>query len=224
MKYVIVWLALLPVSAESLHYNINWPSGLSLGEATLQSSHTQAADKSPEKWSFSLEIDASVPGFTIRDNDKSSASADLCATELDKSFTHGKRKGEERVTFDQEKGSATRETVVSGGGKSDFSIPSCARDALTFIQFARRELAQGRLAPQQQVVFGALYNVRMEFMGTQSIKVNDQKLDADRIVATVKGPSSELTVEIFFSRDAARTPLLAKVPLSLGTFSIELAP
>jgi hypothetical protein len=224
MKYFLVFLTLIPASAESLHYNINWPSGLSLGEATLQASHTQTADKTPEKWSFGLDIDASVPGFAVRDHYQANASGDLCSAQLEKSFTHGKRKGEERITFDQQKNSATRETTSSGGGKSDFSISSCARDALTFIQFARRELAQGRLAPQQQVVFGAVYQVRIEYTGSQSIKINDQKVDADRIVATIKGPSSDLTVELFFSRDGARTPLMAKIPLSLGTFSVELAP
>jgi hypothetical protein len=188
----------------------------------LQSSHTQAADQSPEKWSFALDIDASVPGFAIRDNYKSTAGPDLCSAQLDKSFTHGSHKAQEHITFDQHNNSATRET--SGGGKTDISTSSCARDALTFIQFARRELAQGRLAPSQQVVFGAIYQVRIEFTGVQSIKVNDQKIDADRILATIKGPSSDLTIELFFSHDAARTPLLAKVPLALGTFSVELAP
>jgi hypothetical protein len=222
MKYFLVCLAVLPVSAESLHYTINWPSGLSLGEATLQASHAQAEDKSPEKWSFSLDIDASVPGFAIRDGYKSSASSDLCAVQLDKTFTHGSHKGEEHITFDQKANQATRQT--SGGGKNDFSIPSCARDALTFLQFARRELAQGRLVPSQPVVFGALYQVRMEFAGSQSIKINDKMMDADRIVTTIKGPSSDLTVEIFFSHDAARTPVMARLPLALGTFSVELAP
>jgi hypothetical protein len=28
---------------------------------------------------------------------------------------------------------------------------------------------------------------------------------------------------MFFARDAARTPLIIRVPLSLGTFSLELA-
>jgi hypothetical protein len=27
---------------------------------------------------------------------------------------------------------------------------------------------------------------------------------------------------MFFARDAARTPVLAKIPLALGTFSVEL--
>ncbi len=34
----------------------------------------------------------------------------------------------------------------------------------------------------------------------------------------------DLTVEIFFARDAARTPVLARIPLPLGTFTVELQP
>ena len=215
MKYFAFLLCILPVSAESLRYTINWASGLSLGEATLR------ADKGKEAWDFEVTMDASIPGFALRDRYHSGATLDLCSLQLEKSFTHGNRKGDEKVTFDQQNHTASRETQ-NGGGKSDLSIPSCAKDALTFMQFARSELAQGRLAPQQTVVFGAIYNVRIEFKGAQKIKVGDQAADADRIVATIKGPTTDLTVEIFFARDAARTPLLARIPLALGTFTVEL--
>jgi len=215
MKYLALLLCVLPVSAESLRYSINWASGLSLGEATLR------ADKGKEAWDFEVTMDASIPGFALRDRYHSGATLDLCSLQLEKSFTHGNRKADEKIIFDQQNHTASRETQ-NGGGKSEVSIPSCAKDALTFMQFARSELAQGRLAPQQQVVFGALYNVRIEYTGAQRIKVGDQAADADRILATIKGPLTDLTVEIFFARDAVRTPLLARIPLALGTFTVEL--
>jgi|ERR1035437_9231346 hypothetical protein len=215
MKYFAFLLCVLPVSAESLRYSINWASGLSLGEATLR------ADKGKEAWDFEVTMDASIPGFALRDRYHSGATLDLCSLQLEKSFTHGNRKADEKITFDQQNHTASRETQ-NGGGKSDLSVSTCAKDALTFMQFARSELAQGRLAPQQTVVFGAIYNVRIEYTGAQRIKVGDQAADADRILATIKGPTTDLTVEIFFARDAARTPLLARIPLSLGTFTVEL--
>lgn len=215
MKCFLFFLCLVPLSAESLRYSINWASGLSLGEATLR------ADKGKQRWDFEVTLDASIPGFALRDDYRSSATPDLCSLELDKTFAHGPRKGDETVTFDQQNHTATRETL-NGGGKADLSISACAKDALTFMQFARNELAQGRLAPQQPVDFGALYNVRIVFTGAQKIKLGDQPVDADRILATVKGPTTELTVEIFFARDAVRTPLLARIPLSLGSFTVEL--
>jgi hypothetical protein len=224
MKFLSVAIFLLiPVSAESLHYNINWPSGLSLGEATLRSdSLKDTAGKGAAHWEFAIDLDASVPGFSVRDHYQSTADGDLCSAQLDKSYTHGKRKADERIRFDQDKHTATRETL-NGGGKTDVSISSCARDPLAFIQFARRELAQGRLVPQQPVVFGAMYQVRIEYTGAQTIRLGEEKVDADRILGTIKGPVTELTVEIFFSHDAARVPLLAKIPLALGVFTVELA-
>jgi hypothetical protein len=217
MKYLLVSLLLFPISApaESLRYSINWASGLSLGEATLR------ADKGKEAWDFEVTMDASIPGFALRDHYESNATLDLCSLQLDKTFTHGNRKADEKETFDQQNHTVERKTK-NGGGKSEISVSSCAKDALTFMQFARRELAQGRLAPQQTVIFGAGYNVRVEFTGTQKIKVGDQPADADRILATIKGPTTDLTVEIFFARDAARTPLLARIPLALGAFTVEL--
>jgi hypothetical protein len=218
MKQILFFLA-VSASAESLHYTINWPSGLSLGEAILRSD--RVGEKGSERWEFALDIDASVPGFVVRDQYKSHGGADFCSAELEKHYTHGKRKSDERITFDQQKHTATRQTL-NGGGKSEISVPPCARDPLAFIQFARRELAMGRLAPQQQVVFGAIYQVRIEYTGAQTIKIADQRMESDRILASIKGPSTDLTVEMFFSRDSARVPLMAKVPLSLGVFSVEL--
>jgi hypothetical protein len=215
MKYFLLFLCCLSVPAESLRYSINWASGLSLGEATLR------ADKGKEAWDFEVTMDASIPGFALRDDYHSAATLDLCSLELDKSFTHGAKKADEKITFDQQNHSASRQTQ-NGGGKTDLSISSCAKDALSFMQFARNELAQGRLAPQQMVDFGSLYNVRIEYTGPQKIKYSDQTADADRILATIKGPTTDVTVEIFFARDAARTPLLARIPLALGSFTVEL--
>jgi len=61
MKYLTFLVCLLPVSAESLRYSINWASGLSLGEATLR------ADKGKEAWDFEVTMDASIPGFALRE-------------------------------------------------------------------------------------------------------------------------------------------------------------
>jgi hypothetical protein len=217
MKCCILPFLIFSVStfAESLHYTINWPSGLSLGEATIDTAHAKDGN-----WDVSLDIDASIPGFAVRDHYHAQSNSDLCSSTFDKKFVHGNHKNEEHTTFDQSSHTATRQTV--GGGKSDISLSDCGRDALTFLQFARNELAQGRLVPQQAVVFGAAYDVRLEFTGTQNIRVGEQKAEADRIVATLRGPSSDLTVEVFFSHDKAHVPLLAKIPMSLGTFSVEL--
>jgi len=86
----------------------------------------------------------------------------------------------------------------------------------------RHELGQGRLPAAQTVYFGAPYQVRLEFAGTQAIRMGDKNVEADRLKASAKGPSSEISFEIFFLKDTGRTPALVRVPLSLATFTMEL--
>lgn len=202
---------------EVLRYSINWPSGLSLGESQLRS--TPNADGG---WSFEFTIDAAIPGFKITDRFTSTATSELCTAALEKEYAHGRRSAKEKTEIDQSKRSATRETLVSGGGKSEFSTPECARDLLAFVQFVRRELANGRVAPGQTLVFGAKYDVRLNYSGVQRVTANGEPVEADRMAATVKGPATDITFDIFFARDAARTPVLVRLPLELGVFAMEL--
>ena len=84
-------------------------------------------------------------------------------------------------------------------------------------------MGQGRVPAAQQAIFGAAYSVRMDYTGPQTIAVGDKKpAVTDRLVVSVKGPKADFTFEIFYARDAARTPLAIKVPLPLGTLSVEL--
>lgn len=205
---------------EQLHYNINWPSGLSLGEAQLRSTREKPTPKSEERYTFEFSLDAGIPGFHVTDRYRSEASKDFCSLSFDKNLVHGKKKTDEKETFDPEKATATRET--KDGGKSDLSTPACAKDALDFLYFVRRELAQGRLPPRQQVFFGAAYDVRLEFAGTQMIKLGDNSVEADRLNGSLKGPQSDASFELYFLKDAPRTLALVRVPLEVGTFSMEL--
>jgi Protein of unknown function (DUF3108). len=175
--------------AESLRYSVNWPSGLSLGEATL------TASREGEGWKFSFAVEAAVPGFPVEESAKSRASAAYCSIELDKNSVRGKRKSEERTEFDQKKLTATRSTAK--GGKTDLSLQQCAKDALTYFFFVRRELAQGRLVPRQKAYYGAAYDVRTDFMGTQAIRIAEGSVQADKLVGTIKGPASELRWKCF---------------------------
>ena len=205
---------------EQLRYSINWPSGLSLGEAELGSSRAGAAADAAPGLRLEFNLDAGVPGFSVSDRYRSQSSADFCSVEFQRTATHGPRKMDEKTTFDQQAGTATRET--KGGGKSELKTPACGKDALSFLYFVRRELSQGRIPPPQTVFFGAPYEVHLAFVGTQSIKLADKQVDADRVTASVKGSASEITFDVFFLKDASRTPALVRVPLALGTFSMEL--
>jgi len=207
-------------SGEQLRYSVNWPSGLALGEFDLSASRSGADTGQAARLSVSASLDASIPGYQMSDKYKSEATGAYCSTRLEKSVHHGSRASEETDTFDLANGTLTRQT--KDGGKSDLSVSKCPMDALAFIYFLRNELANGRLPQPQDVYFGAPYHVRLDFGGAQKIKAGGQMVDADRITAAVRGPASDFTVEIFFAHDAVRTPVLIRVPVSVGTISAEL--
>lgn len=206
---------------ETLRYSINWPSGLSLGEAALQSHPAAQGKDAPSNREHSFVLDASIPGFAVADRYRSLATSGQCSIEFEKSIQHGQRKTSETTTFKPAEGIATRET--KDGGKTDFQIAGCAKDGLAFLFWLRSELAQGRLpAGNQKIFFGAPYEISVQFGGKQDITVSDHKIPADRLVAKLKGPASETSFEMFFSDDAAKRLLMVRVPLAIGSFSMEL--
>lgn len=205
-----------PFEGETLRYSINWPSGLSLGEAQLSSSRS-ASDGS---YHFSMTADATFPGVPLTAAAKSDANGQFCALSLEKSSSLGAKKTNERTTFNPQANTATRTTEK--GGKSEFNISPCSKDALSFLYFARNELIQGRVPQAQKVYYGAAYQARLEFKGTNTVPVSGTNTEADHLLAHIKGPVTEIDVDIFFARDAVRTPVLIRIPLSIGTFSLEL--
>ncbi len=209
-----------PFSAqESLRYTVKWPSGVDLGEATMTAQRTESG------WSFSASATAVLPGFAFKDHFRSQVTGlDLCSSQFERDTGHGNKNTRERTTFDQRNRTARRVTVYpENGGETKLDLPACARDALAFIYYARREMGQGRVAPQQSVYFGSSYSVRMNYTGEQTIALKGKSEVTDRVMVYVKGPKSDFNFEIYFARDAARTPLTIKIPLSMATFSMELA-
>ncbi len=209
--------AIPPNGGEQFHYSINWPTGLSLGEAMLSGSRGQTAGAA-EKLTFQFHLDAAVPGFQVTDTYRSVASPAYCSAEFDKTYQHGPKHVDEKETFTG--GSAKRET--KGGGESDFDTRACPKDALTYLAFLRDELSHGRLPQEETVYYGAPYRLRIEFKDTEPIDLGGKKVDADRLQATVRGDSAGVTFDVFFLKDAARTLALVRVPLSMGTFSMVL--
>ena len=208
------------VPNEQLTYSINWPSGLNLGESRLHGALLPASEGTKEHMSFGFDLDAAVPGFSVTDKFTASAGGDFCSTEFEKNTRHGQKRAEEKTTFHPQASTATRET--KGGGHTKLDTGSCAKDALTYLYYVRHELSQGRLPQPATVYFGAPYQVRLEFVGTEGIRLGDQQVQADHLTGTVKGQSADAHFDIYFLKDASRTPALVKVPFSLGTFSMEL--
>jgi hypothetical protein len=214
-RVVKVQNASAAATKETLRYDVNWPSGLSLGEVTLQS--TQSA----EGLLASFALQASVPGFTVEEKANTKSNASLCSMEFEKTFLRGKRQGSETTTFEPGKLSAKRST--KGGGTSEINVPQCPRDALTYLYHVRKELAAGRLPQMQKVFYGAGYDATIQFSGVERVQVGGESVEAEKLLLTLKGPASENTAELFFARDAVRTPVLIRVPLAMGKFSMELS-
>jgi hypothetical protein len=199
---------------ETLHYNVNWPSGLNLGEATL------SASSSRDAMHFQFDVDAEVPGFAVNDRFRSAASGSFCSAEFQKNTSHGSKKADDKETFDPNTGTVTR---GSGSGQSEINSNACGKDALAFLYFVRQELSQGRLPPRETVFFGAPYEIQLDLAGTESVKIGNKPVDTEHVKASVTGPSSSIHFDLFFLKDPARTLALVRVPFAMGTFSMELA-
>ncbi len=204
---------------ESVRYSVNWPTGVSLGEATLVASSSAGSSGQPGHMHFVFDLDAGAPAFTVSDRYTSDAAGAFCSSEFEKSISHGSKKADDKETFDSTNGTVTR---GSGSGQSQMSGSTCSKDALTFLYFLREELSQGRIPSGETIYFGAPYQVQLSSAGTESLKIGNASVDADRISATVTGPSSNISFEMVFLKDPARTLAAVRVPLALGKFSMEL--
>ena len=202
-------------NGETLRYEVVWPTGLSLGEAEFRAVSSQAG------WKFRAELTASLPNFEVLDEYAAVADHALCSQQLKKDSLHGAKQAHELIEFDQKAQTIRRESV-GGGGVSEAQVPPCARDALTALYALRRDLAGGRIPPPDDLVFGSIYGVTVTYAETRHIEVAGESREADRLLVDIAGPEASHHFEIFFGKDAARTPLLVKVPFSLGVFSLKL--
>jgi len=211
IKYALLLFLFSPLEAESLRYTLKWPSGLSLGEATLSTSLTAQGTAS------SLDLDASLPAYTIQDRYSSSTSAQSCTIQFTREAIHGSKKINERIIVSPE-GKITRETA-NGGGVTEIPTVRCPHDALALLVALRRNYAQ----PAQSVLFGQGYPVRFEAATTETIALNDVPTAADKLICILTLPKTgDYRLELYFLKDRTHTPALIKAPFALGTFSMEL--
>ena len=84
---------------------------------------------------------------------------------------------------------------------------------------AQRHIIDARLAKSDQdIKHGRVYGP----FDTHAEFIASLHKEADKLLVTAKGPASEINFEVYFLKDAARTPALVRVPLSLGAFTMEL--
>lgn len=208
--FVFANLFFTSLSAESLRYNLKWPSGLTLGEANLTGELTSRGSNQ------TFDLDASLPAYTLHDRYTSSTSAQSCTIQFTRESQHGNRKTNERTAVSPE-GPITRETI--GGGKAEISVSVCPHDPLALLAALRKNLAQ----PAQSVLFGSGYPVRFEAAGPATISLNDKPTATEKVICILTLPKTgDYRLELFLLKDQARTPALIRAPFALGTFSMEL--
>ena len=168
---------------EQLRYSINWPSGLSLGEAQLGASRQKTETDAVGRLHFTVR-----PGcrssrlsrfgpLSARKRPVNSARSSFRRT-----ATHGPKKTDEKETFDPAgRHRNPRDHRRRKVGAED----ACLWPRMRWPSFTScaSELSQGRMPPTQTVFFGAAYEVRLDFAGTQSIKLGDKPVEADRVTA-----------------------------------------
>ncbi len=199
-----------PFTDEDLNYAIAWPGGANLGEAHLHAKH------SGTDWNFTLTLDASVPGYAVKDTYRSDIVPDFCSASFERSISHGSHTQKEKQTIDRDRATATR------AGSADIPVPSCVKDALTYLFYSRREMGQGRVPGAQPVLFGGLLDIRTDYVGAPMISVNEKQEQSDKLTCTIRVKGGEYSFDVYYARDPARTPLLITVPLAMGKFSMEL--
>lgn len=199
-----------PFTDEDLNYSIVWPTGASLGEAHLH------ARRSGDKWNFSFTLDAGIPGYAVKDSYHSDIVPDFCSTSFDRAATHGSHVVTEKETIDRARGIATR------GAGNPIPVAPCVRDALAYLFYSRREMGQGRVPAAEDVLLGALHPIRVDYDGAPVIKMNGKDVQTDEVTCTWNTGSSAYSFDVYYARDAARTPLRITAPFAVGKFSMEL--
>src|SRR5215470_12689500 len=106
---------------ETLRYNVNWSSGLSLGEVVFT-----AAKAGDGGWKLDADVNVGIPGLPIADKYGSAMGGDYSSVELNRTLSRGAKKNTEKTTFDQKSGRGVRQTTFPlGGGKTEFDTPTC---------------------------------------------------------------------------------------------------
>jgi hypothetical protein len=189
---------------------------LRLGEARFTASSNQAG------WAFAADLSANLPVLAIEDKYESKTDFSLCSTSFKKVVSHGERKQNEEVAFNQDENSAQRRNLANGTTQ-ELVVPPCARDALTYLYSLRLDLAQGRVPPPDDFNFGTQFQISVSYVETREIEAAGKMQQADRLLVDVTGGEKPVNIELFLAQDADRTPLLIRVPFELGTFSLKLA-
>ncbi len=201
---------------EQLTYSIAWPSGLSVGSADFKARYVDPG------WRFEMTLRASLPDIEIDDAYVSRTDAATCSFEFEKHARHGAKRTHEFLRFGP---NAVERINLENEGRSGpgiVPVSGCARDALAFLYYLRKDLAAGRVPPPADIFFGAGYGLELEYAQTRRLIWDGERRLVDEIRAVVRGPASKHEFSVYFGRDEARTPLLFRVEFEGTPFTMLL--
>ena len=202
---------------ESLRYNVNWPSGAEPGRSHLHRAPLRRGLGS------GCDRESRRPGFALADKFHSAVDRGALLHRI-------------RARPEPRRPSEPTRRPISISSRQAHRAPRCFRPA------AARAISESRPAPATRGVpllrarrvgpgprarsaagvFRAGLFGTLDYTGPQAIAWAGSPDVTDRIHVTVKGPKADFVFDIFFARDAARTPLRIRVPLAPGVFSLEL--
>ena len=167
----------LPVQDESLHYTMNWPSGLSLGEATL------SARKSGDTLGFRSQRQCRRPGICRERRDSLVGHAEPLLHRTGARL-QPRRQEDPREDHVRPEGRNRRRAprccrTAARAGKSSFDIPSLRARCADVPVLRAARIGAGPRCPRSTVFFGSAYTVSMDYTGAQNITVAE-KTDQSR--------------------------------------------
>ena len=199
---------------ETLTYRLLWPSGVLLGEAVFQVS-TRG-----KELNFQVTVEARIPQYRLSHSLAAVATQEgLCSLQFHQKAEQGTRRSEDSMQFDQATHQARR---IRGGQTTTAPVPECARDPLTLVYYVRSQLAAGKPLGLGTTHWGRNFDVRLERVGSETLQIGGTRRPAEKFQVSYSTANSERKFAVWFSTDAARTPLRFTVPTTLAEFTAEL--
>ena len=206
------------VSGEKLTFNLIWPSGISLGEATLTAARAGA------EIHLEASVVADLPQYHAGYTFTSVADDRLCSLRFRETLREGRNTRETLYEFDQTKHTVRR---TKNGQTTENAVPDCARDPLALLYHFRQQLASRQVPIGTAEATGAFYLgedyvARYEAVTPEAVKLGSKSWEGDRFMIRVQGSDGERSFEIWIRPEPSRAPVAVRVQFSLGTLSAEL--
>ena len=227
LRVLLPLLILFPAASEAqkypwpegelLTFDIYWPSGVALGEATL------TAKSVKDVLFFAASVEVALPQGRILYKFSSSADAALCSREFRQSVQRSGKFWEEISKFDA---LSSKVQVSRDGHTREFSAGKCERDPLTYLYYLRtRAVAGPRPASDTLLLTGPL-KLQLSAHTGENVKINRTERHGDRYVIhyppSARSGVSAGPFELWLDGTIKQTPIAVRLPLPLATFSAEL--